>query len=72
MYDEEKDESLAKSYVDLLQIYSDQLSVFEAVVTNAEKTREKIITLEEELLKRGFKINELQEKVNESKSDKSW
>jgi len=71
MYDEEKDESLAKSYVDLLQIYSDQLSVFEAVVTNAEKTREKIITLEEELLKRGFKINELQEKVNESKSDKS-
>lgn len=71
MYDEEKDESLAKSYVDLLQIYSDQLSVFEAIVSNAEKTREKIITLEEELLKRGFKINELQEKVNESKSDKS-
>ena len=71
MYDEEKDESLAKSYVDLLQIYSDQLSVFEAIVLNAEKTREKIITLEEELLKRGFKINELQEKVNESKSDKS-
>ena len=71
MYDEEKDESLAKSYVDLLQIYSDQLSVFEAIVSNAEKARAKIITLEEELLKRGFKINELQEKVNESKSDKS-
>jgi len=69
--EKDSDEVLAKKYATLLQQFNDQLFIFESLTNSSKITRIKLLEVEKELLKRGFSLNEVEEKKDEYTTNKS-
>ena len=70
-YTEYNDQELSKIYSIELQRYQDQLIIFDRVVFANGQTKQTLMSIEKEMLTRGFQINNIEENINESGSTDS-
>ena len=70
-YTDYNDQELAKIYSTELQKYQDQLVIFDRVVFANGQTKQVLMSIEKEMLNRGFQINNVEESVDESRSTDS-
>lgn len=70
-YTDYNDQELAKIYSIELQKYQDQLVIFDRVVFANGQTKQVLMSIEKEMLNRGFQINNVEESVDESRSTDS-
>ena len=70
-YTNYNDQELAKIYSMELQKYQDQLVIFDRVVFANGQTKQVLMSIEKEMLNRGFQINNVEESVDESRSTDS-
>ena len=70
-YTDYNDQELAKIYSMELQKYQDQLVIFDRVVFANGQTKQVLMSIEKEMLNRGFQINNVEESVDESRSTDS-
>jgi len=61
-----KDEELTKLYVNTLQVYDDQLSIMELIITKSAESRKVLVDLEKLMIERGFQIVKEPEDLDES------
>jgi len=61
-----KDEELTKLYVNTLQVYDDQLSIMELIITKSAESRKVLMDLEKLMIERGFQIVKEPEDLDES------
>ena len=57
-YKDFSDEELSKKYLENLALYDDQIVIMETLTTKVREVRVEIHFLQEQLLKRGYKIKE--------------
>ena len=70
-YTDYNDQELAKLYSVEVQRYRDQLIILDRVVYANGKTKEVLMSMEKEMLNRGFQINNVEESIDESRSTDS-
>ena len=70
-YTNYNDQELAKIYSIELQKYQDQLVIFDRVVFANGQTKQVLMSIEKEMINRGFQINNVEESVDESRSTDS-
>ena len=70
-YTDYNDQELAKIYSIELQKYQDQLVIFDRVVFANGQTKQVLMSIEKEMINRGFQINNVEESVDESTSTDS-
>ena len=70
-YTDYNDQELAKIYSIELQKYQDQLVIFDRVVFANGQTKQVLMSIEKEMINRGFQINNVEESVDESRSTDS-
>ena len=71
-YTDYNDQELAKLYSVEVQRYRDQLIILDRVVYANWQTKEVLMSMEKEMLNRGFQINNVEESIDESRSTDSW
>ena len=64
-------QELSKIYSIELQKYQDQLVIFDRVVFANGQTKQVLMSIEKEMINRGFQINNVEESVDESRSTDS-
>ena len=69
-YKDFSDEELSKKYLESLALYDDQIMIMEALTAKARETRMEIHFLQDELLKRGYKIKDVDVSEISKKKDK--
>ena len=70
-YTDYNDQELAKIYSVEVQRYRDQLIILDRVVYANGQTKEVLMSMEKEMLNRGFQINNVEENRDESRSTDS-
>lgn len=70
-YTDYNDQELAKLYSVEVQRYRDQLIILDRVVYANGQTKEVLMSMEKEMLNRGFQINNVEENRDESRSTDS-
>ena len=70
-YTDYNDQELAKIYSVEVQRYRDQLIILDRVVYANGQTKEILMSMEKEMINRGFQINNVEENVDESRSTDS-
>ena len=70
-YTDYNDQELAKLYSVEVQRYRDQLIILDRVVYANGQTKEVLMSMENEMLNRGFQINNVEESIDESRSTDS-
>ena len=70
-YTNYNDQELAKLYSVEVQRYRDQLIILDRVVYANGQTKEVLMSMEKEMLNRGFQINNVEENRDESRSTDS-
>ena len=70
-YTDYNDQELAKLYSIEVQRYRDQLIILDRVVYANGQTKEVLMSMEKEMLNRGFQINNVEENRDESRSTDS-
>ena len=70
-YTNYNDQELAKLYSVEVQRYRDQLIILDRVVYANGQTKEVLMSMEKEMLNRGFQINNVEESRDESRSTDS-
>ena len=65
-YTDYNDQELAKLYSVEVQRYRDQLIILDRVVYANGQTQEVLMSMEKEMLNRGFQINNVEENTDES------
>ena len=70
-YTDYNDQELAKLYSVEVQRYRDQLIILDRVVYASGQTKEVLMSMEKEMLNRGFQINNVEESIDESRSTDS-
>ena len=72
-YKDFPDEELHKRYLENLALYDDQLVIMETLTTKVREVRMEIHFLQEQLLKRGYKIKDVDvEEINKQKDKKPF
>ena len=72
-YKDFPDEELHKRYLENLALYEDQLVIMEVLTTKVREVRMEIHFLQEQLLKRGYKIKDVDvEETNKNKDKKPF
>ena len=71
-YTDYNDQELAKLYSVEVQRYRDQLIILDRVVYANGQTKEVLMSMEKEMLNRGFQINNVEESIDEFRSTDSW
>ena len=69
-YKDFSDEELSKKYLENLALYDDQIVVMETLTTKVREVRVEIHFLQEQLLKRGYKIKDIDDDKESKKKDK--
>ena len=69
-YKDFSDEELSKKYLENLALYDDQTVIMETLTTKAREVRMEIHFLQEQLLKRGYKIKDIDDDKESKKKDK--
>ena len=69
-YKDFSDEELSKKYLENLALYDDQIVIMETLTTKAREVRMEIHFLQEQLLKRGYKIKDIDDDKESKKKDK--
>ena len=64
------DEELSKKYLENLALYDDQIVIMETLTTKVREVRMEIHFLQEQLLKRGYKIKDIDDDKESKKKDK--
>lgn len=70
-YKDFSDEELSKKYLENLALYDDQIVIMETLTTKVREVRMEIHFLQEQLLKRGYKIKDINE-VDKKKDKKPF
>ena len=70
-YTDYNDQELAKLYSLEVQRYRDQLIILDRVVYANGQTKEVLMSMEKEMLNRGFQINNVEESIDEFRSTDS-
>ena len=70
-YTDYNDQELAKLYSVEVQKYRDQLIILDRVVYANGQTKEVLMSMEKEMLNRGFQINNIEESTDEPRSTDS-
>ena len=70
-YTDYNDQELAKLYSVEVQRYRDQLIILDRVVYANGQTKEVLMSMEKEMLNRGFQINNVEESIDEFRSTDS-
>lgn len=72
-YKDFSDEELSKKYLENLALYDDQIVIMETLTTKVREVRMEIHFLQEQLLKRGYKIKDVDvEETNKNKDKKPF
>ena len=72
-YKDIPDEELSKKYLENLALYDDQIVIMETLTTKVREVRMEIHFLQEQLLKRGYKIKDVDvEETNKNKDKKPF
>ena len=69
-YKDFSDEELSKKYLENLALYDDQIVIMETLTTKVREVRMEIHFLQEQLLKRGYKIKDIDDDKESKKKDK--
>ena len=69
-YKDFSDEELSKKYLENLALYDDQIVIMETLTTKVREVRVEIHFLQEQLLKRGYKIKDIDDDKASKKKDK--
>ena len=69
-YKDFSDEELSKKYLESLALYDDQIVIMETLTTKVREVRVEIHFLQEQLLKRGYKIKDIDDDKESKKKDK--
>ena len=69
-YKDFSDEELSKKYLENLALYDDQIVIMETLTTKVREVRVEIHFLQEQLLKRGYKIKDIDDDKESKKKDK--
>ena len=69
-YKDFSDEELSKKYLENLALYDDQIVIMETLTTKVREVRVEIHFLQEQLLKRGYKIKDVDVSEISKKKDK--
>ena len=69
-YKDFSDEELSKKYLENLALYDDQIVIMETLTTKVREVRVEIHFLQDQLLKRGYKIKDIDDDKESKKKDK--
>ena len=69
-YKDFSDEELSKKYLENLALYDDQIVIMETLTKKVREVRVEIHFLQDELLKRGYKIKDIDDDKESKKKDK--